>query len=107
RPLQALTSIAVILSYGGMVEGSVAMPSFDRHAVQSIVAEGGGVSEAIAPALRNLFDDVAAQPVPASLAALICRLDTVPDEGAKECNKEEGEHGPSTTQATNRVGRGG
>ena len=79
------------------------MPLFGRHAIQSIVAEGGGVSEAIAPALRNLFDDITAQPVPASLAALIGRLDTVPDEGTKE----EGEHGPSTTQAADRVGRGG
>ena len=83
------------------------MPLFDRHAIQSIVAEGGGVSEAIAPALRSLFDDVTAQPVPASLAALICRLETVPDERTKECNKEEGEHGPSTTQTADRVGRGG
>ena len=91
---------------------AVAMPLFDRHAIQSIVAEGGGVSEAIAPALRHLFDDVTVQPVPASLAALIGRLDIVPDEGAKdegtkEGNKEEGQHGPSTTQAADRVGRGG
>jgi hypothetical protein len=88
------------------------MSLFDRHAIQSIVAEGGGVSEAIAPALRNLFDDVTAQPVPASLAALVGRLDTVPnegtkDEGTKKDDKEEGEHGPSTTQAADRVGRGG
>jgi hypothetical protein len=82
------------------------MPLFDRHAIQSLVAEGGGVPEAIAPALRNLFDDITAQPVPASLAALIGRLDRVPDEGTKE-TKEEGEHGPSTTQAADRVGRGG
>ena len=83
------------------------MPLFDRHAIQSIVAEGGGVSAAIAPALRNLFDDVTAEPVPPALAALIGRLDTLPDEGTKEGNNEEGEHGPSTTQAADRVGRGG
>ena len=83
------------------------MPLFDRYAIQSIVAEGGGVSEAIAPALRNLFDEVTSQPVPASLAALIGRLDTLPGEGTKEGNKEEGEHGPSTPQAADRVGRRG
>jgi hypothetical protein len=79
------------------------MPLFDRHAIQSIVAEGGGVSEAIAPALRTLFDEVTAQPVPATLAALIGRLDTVPDEGTKE----EGEHGPSIPQTSDRIGRRG
>jgi hypothetical protein len=83
------------------------MPLFDRHAIQSIVAEGGGVSEAIAPGLRNLFDDVTSQPVPAFLAALIGRLDTLPGEGIKEGNKEEGEHGPGKTQAADRFGRGG
>ena len=69
------------------------MPPFDRHLVQSIVAEGTGVSEAIAPALRQLFADVVEEPVPALLAALMHKLDAEPGAGATE----ESGHGPSTT----------
>jgi hypothetical protein len=111
RTLNQTTSAGVefntVMLAQGWSRGSVAMPLFDRHAIQSIVAEGGGVSEAIAPGLRNLFDDVTSQPVPAFLAALIGRLDTLPGEGIKEGNKEEGEHGPGKTQAADRFGRGG
>ncbi len=79
------------------------MAPFDRHAVQSIVAEGTGVSEAIAPAVRAHFADVIAEPLPAPLAALIRKLDAEPDGGSRE----DGEHGPSTIQTADRVGRGG
>jgi hypothetical protein len=87
----------------GKLEGSVEMPSFDRHIIQSIVAEGGSVSEAIAPGLRWQFADVVTEPLPAPLAALIRKLDAEPDEGLRE----DGEHGPSTIQAADRIGRGG
>lgn len=57
---------------------------FDRHTVSSIVAEGAAVSEAIAPALRHCFAEVAEEPLPAALAGLLERLGGAPDAPASE-----------------------
>jgi len=79
------------------------MPPFDRHEVPSIIAEGPEVAEAIAPALRHYFADVADEPLPEQLAALVEKLHATPDAHASE----ESEHGTSTTPTSNRAGGGG
>jgi hypothetical protein len=79
------------------------MPPFDRHTVSSIVAEGASVSEAIAPALRHCFAEVAEEPLPAALAGLVEKLDAAPDAPASK----ESDHGPSTTETADRAGGGG
>src|SRR5437868_15170702 len=78
---------------GTAAEGSAAMSAFhrqtfdrralDRHAVEWLVADGRGVCEAIAPALRVHFADVTREPVPAHLAALLHKLEAEPDQDSK------------------------
>ena len=79
------------------------MTPFDRRTVSSIVAEGASVSEAIAPALRHCFAEVAEEPLPAALAGLVERLNAAPDAHARE----ESDHGPSPTETADRAGGGG
>jgi hypothetical protein len=58
---------------------------------------------ALAPGLRSEFADIAEDPIPESLAALVRRLGAEGDESSGQGR----DHGPRTTETSNIVDRGG
>ena len=96
---RSLAETELLLGATTRASGSVAMPTFDRHLVRWIVADGIGVSGPIAAGLRRHLANVIVEPVPARLAALLRNLEAEPDEGFNTGK----DHGPSTAKTPDSV----